>query len=64
MTVKEYAKLHGVTPRRVQKLIKDGRLQAKIILNYYNHQPCYIIDKDTIYPSDPRHTIFNIYCSK
>ena len=29
MTVKEYASLHGRSPRRVQQLIADGKLKAR-----------------------------------
>lgn len=58
MTVKEFAKKYGVSERRVQYLIKQGRISAKMV---YGHK--YIIPDDTDYPRDDRYNHSHWYFS-
>lgn len=51
MTVKEFAKIYGVSERRVQYLIKQGRIPARKV---YGNK--YIIEDNAIYPKDNRYT--------
>lgn len=50
MTVKQFASIYGVSTRRVQYLIKQGRIPAKLICNRY------YIDDSASYPEDKRFT--------
>lgn len=54
MTTKEFAEKYGVSVRRVQVLIKEGRIPARKV---YGHQ--YSIPDDAIYPRDERQSFFN-----
>lgn len=49
MTVKEFAAKYGVSTRRVQVLIKEGRIPARLV---YGHM--YVIPDDAVYPRDER----------
>ncbi len=49
MTVKEFAVKYGVSARRVQKLIKEGRIPA---VKMYGGS--YFIDSNASYPLDKR----------
>ncbi len=51
MTVKEFAKKYGVSERRVQILIKQGRISAVLV---YGHR--FEIPDDAKFPRDERQT--------
>lgn len=62
MTVREFAKMYGVSERRVQYLIKEGRIPARKV---YGNK--YIIEDNATYPRDKRFTdwgSFYNFCRK